>query len=92
MINFRVYEWLKSMLSVTLGKNCGMIKSMSSIIEFISLNIQITKELLNVKGPYVCQNVLRPYLILKELKHVYFCVLISIFAFTMRSVIAFMYI
>ena len=37
------YIWPKSMLSVTPGKNCCIIKSMSSIIEFISLNIQITK-------------------------------------------------
>ena len=36
-------ECTKSMLSVTPGKNCSIIKSMSSIIEFISLNIQITK-------------------------------------------------
>ena len=43
MINFGVYIWPKSMLSVTPGKNCCIIKSMSSIIEFISLNIQITK-------------------------------------------------
>ena len=43
MINFGVYIWPKSMLSVTLGKKCCIIKSMSSIIEFISLNIQITK-------------------------------------------------
>ena len=28
-----------------------------------------------MKGPYVDQNGLRLYLILKELKHVYFCVL-----------------
>ena len=38
-----LYIWPKSMLSVTPGKNCCIIKSMSSIIEFISLNIQITK-------------------------------------------------
>ena len=43
MINFGVYVWPKSMLSVTPGKNCSIKKSMSSIIEFISLNIQITK-------------------------------------------------
>ena len=43
MINFGIYIWPKSMLSVTPGKNCCIIKSMSSIIEFISLNIQITK-------------------------------------------------
>ena len=43
MINFGVYILPKSMLSVTLGKKCCIIKSMSYIIEFISLNIQITK-------------------------------------------------
>ena len=43
MNNFRVFLWSKSMLSVTPGKNCCIIKSMSSTIEFISLNIQITK-------------------------------------------------
>ena len=43
MINFGIYIWPKSMLSVTPGKNCCIIKSMSSIIEFISLNIQSTK-------------------------------------------------
>ena len=43
MINFGVYVWPKSMLSETPGKNCSIIKSMSSIIELISLNIQITK-------------------------------------------------
>ena len=37
MINFGVYIWPKSMLGVTPGKNCSIIKSMSSIIEFISL-------------------------------------------------------
>ena len=30
-------------VSVTPGKNCCIIKMMSSIIEFISVNIQITK-------------------------------------------------
>ena len=30
-------------LVVTSGKKCCIIKSISSIIEFISLNIQITK-------------------------------------------------
>ena len=44
MINFGVYRWPKSMLSVTLGKKCCIIKSMCSIIEFISLNIQIMNE------------------------------------------------
>ena len=43
MINLGIYIWSKSMLSVTPGKNCCIIKSMSSIIEFIGLNIQITK-------------------------------------------------
>ena len=43
MINVGVYILLKSMVSVTPGKKCCIIKSMSSIIEFISLNIQITK-------------------------------------------------
>ena len=43
VIHFGVYIWLKSMLSVTSGKKCCIIKSMSSIIDFISLNIQITK-------------------------------------------------
>ena len=43
MINFGVYEWPKSMLSATPGKNYYIIKSMSSIIEFISLIIQVTK-------------------------------------------------
>ena len=38
-----LYIWPKSILSVTPGKNCCIIKSMSSIVEFISLNIQITK-------------------------------------------------
>ena len=33
MINFGIYIWPKSMLSVTPGKNCCIIKSMSSIIE-----------------------------------------------------------
>ena len=37
------YIWPKSMLSVTTSKKCCSIKSMSSIIEFISLNIQIMK-------------------------------------------------
>ena len=38
----------------------------------------------------ICRpDVLRQYLILKKLKHVFFAFLISIFAFTMRSVIAF---
>ena len=32
------------MLNVTPGKKCCIIKSMSSIIEFISLNIQIQSE------------------------------------------------
>ena len=36
MINFGVYIWSKSMLSVTPGKNCCIIKSMSSIIEFLA--------------------------------------------------------
>ena len=31
-----VYIWRKSMLSVTSGKKCYIIKSMSSIIEFIT--------------------------------------------------------
>ena len=44
MINFGVYIWRKSMLSVTPGKKCCIIKSMSPIIEFISLNIQIQSE------------------------------------------------
>ena len=43
MINFRVYIWPKSMLKVSPGMKCCIIQSMSSIIEFISLNIQITK-------------------------------------------------
>ena len=37
IVNFGVYIWPKSMLSVTPGKKCCNI-----IIEFISLNIQIT--------------------------------------------------
>ena len=37
MINFGVYIWLKSMLSVTLGKKCCIIKSMSSINNTIPL-------------------------------------------------------
>ena len=32
MIYFRAYIWLKSVLSVTSGKKCCIIKSMSSII------------------------------------------------------------
>ena len=45
MINFGVYIWLyKSMLSVTLGNKCCIIKSMSSIIECISLNIKLGME------------------------------------------------
>ena len=43
MINFWVNTSSKSMLSITNSKNCCIIKSMSSIIEFISLNIQIMK-------------------------------------------------
>ena len=43
MINIRVYIWSKSMLSVTPSKKRCIIKSMSSIIEFINLNIQIMK-------------------------------------------------
>ena len=44
MINFGVYIWRKIMLSVTPGKKYCIIKSMSPIIEFISLNIQIQSE------------------------------------------------
>ena len=36
------------MLSVTPGKNCCIIKSMSSFIEFISLNIQ-TDMIMHIK-------------------------------------------
>ena len=36
MINFGVYIWPKSMLSVTLGKNCCIIKSMSSIVKLLA--------------------------------------------------------
>ena len=36
MINFGVYVWPKSMLSVTPGKYCCIIKSMSSIIELLA--------------------------------------------------------
>ena len=36
MINFGIYIWPKSMFSVTRGKNCCIIKSMSSIVVFIS--------------------------------------------------------
>ena len=43
IINFGVYIWLNSMLSVTPCKKCCIIKSMSSMTEFISLNIHITK-------------------------------------------------
>ena len=43
MINFRVNIMPKSMLSITTSKNRCIIKSMSSILEFINLNIQITK-------------------------------------------------
>ena len=60
MNNFEVYISRKSMLRVTLGKKCCIIKSMSSIIEFISLNIKISsEEIERVKGPYVGLNVLR---------------------------------
>ena len=45
MINFWVYIyiWPKCMLSVTPSKKCCSIKSMSSIIEFISLNFPVMK-------------------------------------------------
>ena len=43
MVNFGVNIKLKSMLSVTPGTKCCIIKSMSSIIDFISLNIKMTK-------------------------------------------------
>ena len=36
MINFGVYVWPKSMLSVTAGKNSCIIKSMSPIIELLA--------------------------------------------------------
>ena len=39
-----VYIWPERMLIVTPGKKGCIIKSMSSIREFISLNIQITNE------------------------------------------------
>ena len=45
MINFGIYIWPKSMLSVTPGKKCCIIKTKSSIIEFISLNILRSTEI-----------------------------------------------
>ena len=36
MINFGVYVWPKSMLSLTPGKNCSIIKLMSSIMDFLA--------------------------------------------------------
>ena len=43
MINFCVNIRQKSILSIRPSKNCCIIKSISSIMEFISLNSQITK-------------------------------------------------
>ena len=44
MINFRVYIWPKSTLSVTSGKKCCIIKLMCSITEIISLKIKKIKK------------------------------------------------
>ena len=59
MINFGVYEWLKSMLSVTPGKNCCIIKSMSSIIENLLASISklLSEDIERVTNPEraICQ-------------------------------------
>ena len=44
MIYFRVYVWPKSMLSITPGKNCCIIKPMSSIIESLALISKLRSE------------------------------------------------
>ena len=76
------------MLSVTSGKKCCVIKSMSSIIEFIRLLslhpylLSISKlriediERVTKRERAICRpECFKRYLILKELKHVYFCCL-----------------
>ena len=56
MINFRVNIRLKSMLRITHCKKCCIIKSMSSIMEFISLNIQIRSE--EIEKVIKCESVI----------------------------------
>ena len=82
------------MLSVTPGKKYCIIKLMSSIIEFISLNIQIQKEEIDrvtKRERVICQTECLKVILNSE--RVKTCLLlrfkISIFVFTMISQIVF---
>ena len=79
MINFGVYIWPKSMLSVTPGKKCCIIKSMSSIIEFISLISKLRSEdierVIKRKRTICRPECFKMILNSERVKHVNFCAL-----------------
>ena len=79
MINFGVYIWLKSMLSVTPGKNCCIKKLMCSIIEFLaSLSKSQSEDIERVtkRERAICRSEYFTMIFNSErVKHVYFGVL-----------------